>query len=138
VRVRSVINKLHPEEQFSEQRFYANAFHYRRFSNVQRDYSENYPPSMSIANFLSLLICLSRDGSKDTLVFPFDAKNDSVVWLEDVVNSALIISCFWRFQATVSDEGDHSTAGMTNLLRGAFNFEGLDKRLQLFHRQAVK
>ena len=51
-----------------------------------------------MANFQSLPTCLSRDGSRDTLIFPFcrgfDVKNDSVDWLEEVVKSALIISCF--------------------------------------------
>ena len=54
---------------------------------------------MFIVNFLSLVTCLSRHESRDIPVFSFwcafDVKNDKVDWLEEVVNSDLIISFFW-------------------------------------------
>ena len=66
------------------------------------------PLSISMTNFLSLVTWLLRHGSRDNLVFPFcralDVKNDNVDWLEEVANSALIISCFWNSQAIISDK----------------------------------
>ena len=84
---------------------------------------------MFITSVLSLVTCPSRHGSRDTLVFPFDLEKDNVDWLEEAVNNAFDISLFLVTDNRQRRRRTTPLWGLTDLLRGAFDFEQFNKRL---------